>query len=135
MEDPRDWPLLASIGETKSQEKATSTRRRRSGRSCNVIITVYYTYLIRIYLLGDAFEYPPDAQSVGVLAAAFSITRAAILFCFLRKPGVNEQRVSGARDSRKISLIENLPVVQFVPRSDISQGPHAHLVLVRRPSP
>ncbi len=39
-----------------------------------------------VYLLGDAFEHPLDAQAAGVLAAAFSITLAAILFYFLLKP-------------------------------------------------
>jgi hypothetical protein len=38
------------------------------------------------YLLGDAFEHPLAAQAVGVLAAAFSITLAAILLYFLLKP-------------------------------------------------
>jgi hypothetical protein len=38
------------------------------------------------YLLGDAFEHPLDAQAAGVLAAAFSITLAAILLYFLLKP-------------------------------------------------
>jgi len=38
------------------------------------------------YLLGDAFVHPLDAQAVGVLAAAFSITLAAILLYFLIKP-------------------------------------------------
>jgi hypothetical protein len=39
-----------------------------------------------LYLLGDAFEHPLDAQAVGVLAAAFSITLAVILLYFLCKP-------------------------------------------------
>jgi len=39
-----------------------------------------------LYLLGDAFEHPLDAQAVAVLAAAFSITLAAILLYFLVKP-------------------------------------------------
>jgi len=39
-----------------------------------------------IYLLGDAFEHPLDAQAAGILAAAFSITLAAILLYFLLKP-------------------------------------------------
>ena len=38
------------------------------------------------YLLGDAFEHPLDAQATGILAAAFSITLAAILLYFLLKP-------------------------------------------------
>lgn len=39
-----------------------------------------------LYLLGDAFEHPLDAQAAGVLAAAFSITLASILLYFLFKP-------------------------------------------------
>jgi riboflavin transporter FmnP len=39
-----------------------------------------------LYLLGDAFEHPLDAQAAAVLAAAFSITLAAILLYFLLKP-------------------------------------------------
>lgn len=39
-----------------------------------------------LYLLGDAFENPLAAQPVGVLAAAFSITLAAILLFYLLKP-------------------------------------------------
>jgi peptidoglycan/LPS O-acetylase OafA/YrhL len=38
------------------------------------------------YLLGDVFEHPLDAQATAVLAAAFSIALAAILFYFLLKP-------------------------------------------------
>jgi riboflavin transporter FmnP len=39
-----------------------------------------------LYLLGDAFEHPLDAQAAAVLAAAFSITLASILLYFLLKP-------------------------------------------------
>jgi len=46
----------------------------------------------------------------------------------------HELLASGARNSRKVSLLENLPVVPLVPRGDESQGSHAHLVLVRRAS-
>jgi riboflavin transporter FmnP len=42
--------------------------------------------LLGFYLLGDAFEHPVDAQAAAVLAAAFSITLAAILFYYLLKP-------------------------------------------------
>ena len=42
--------------------------------------------LFGLYLLGDAFEHPLAAQTVAVLAAALSITLAAILFYFLCKP-------------------------------------------------
>jgi peptidoglycan/LPS O-acetylase OafA/YrhL len=38
------------------------------------------------YLLGDEFEHTLDAQAAGVIAAAFSITLAAILLYFLLKP-------------------------------------------------
>ena len=39
-----------------------------------------------LYLLGDAFEPPLDAQAAAVLTAAFSITLASILLYFLLKP-------------------------------------------------
>jgi uncharacterized BrkB/YihY/UPF0761 family membrane protein len=39
-----------------------------------------------LYLLGDAFEHPLDAQATGVLFAAFSITLASILFFYVFKP-------------------------------------------------
>jgi riboflavin transporter FmnP len=42
--------------------------------------------IIGFYLLGDAFEHPLAAPAVAVLAAAFSITLAAILLYFLIKP-------------------------------------------------
>jgi riboflavin transporter FmnP len=42
--------------------------------------------LFGFYVLGDAFEHPLDAQAAAVLAAAFSITLAAILLYFLCKP-------------------------------------------------
>jgi hypothetical protein len=42
--------------------------------------------LLGSYLLGDALEHPLAAQAVAVLAAAFSITLAAILLYFLLKP-------------------------------------------------
>lgn len=42
--------------------------------------------ILGFYLLGDAFEHPLDAQAAAVLAAAFSITLAAILLYFLLKP-------------------------------------------------
>jgi ABC-type Na+ efflux pump permease subunit len=51
------------------------------------------------YLLGDAFEHPLDAQATGVLAAAFSITLASILFYFLFKPR-HGQRPRAARFRR-----------------------------------
>jgi hypothetical protein len=38
------------------------------------------------YLLADALEHPLDAQATAILAAAFSITLAAILLFFLLKP-------------------------------------------------
>src|SRR5580700_4563832 len=49
-------------------------------------------------------------------------------------PGAREPRVSGARNSRKVSLLKDLPVMQLVSRGDVSQRPHAHLVLIRRAS-
>ena len=42
--------------------------------------------LLGLYLIGDAFEHPLAAGAVAVLAAALSITMAAILFYFLCKP-------------------------------------------------
>lgn len=42
--------------------------------------------ILGFYLLADAFEHPLAAQAAGVLAAAFSITLAAILLYFLLKP-------------------------------------------------
>jgi hypothetical protein len=42
--------------------------------------------ILGLYLLGDAFEHPLDAQAAAVLAAAFSITLATILLFFLLKP-------------------------------------------------
>ena len=42
--------------------------------------------LVGLYLLSDAFEHPLDAQAVGVLAAALSITLSLILLYFLLKP-------------------------------------------------
>ena len=42
--------------------------------------------LLGLYLLGDGFQHPLDAQASGVLAAAFSIALAAILLYFVIKP-------------------------------------------------
>lgn len=42
--------------------------------------------VLGFYLLHDALEHPLAAQAVAVLAAAFSITLAVILFYFLLKP-------------------------------------------------
>ncbi|HTQ58633.1 MAG TPA: hypothetical protein VMI32_00290 [Candidatus Solibacter sp.] len=42
--------------------------------------------LLGLYILREAFAHPLDAQAIGVLAAATSITLAAILFYFLLKP-------------------------------------------------
>ena len=42
--------------------------------------------LLGLYLLRDAFVHPLDAQAVGILAAALSITLSAILFYFLLRP-------------------------------------------------
>lgn len=39
-----------------------------------------------IYLLTDAFAHPVDAQAAGVIAAAFVIAVAMLLFVFLFKP-------------------------------------------------
>lgn len=48
--------------------------------------------LLGFYLLGDAFAHPVDAQAAAILAAAFSITLAAILFYYLLKPGRVKRR-------------------------------------------
>ncbi|MGB9467060.1 MAG: hypothetical protein WBR10_18280 [Candidatus Acidiferrum sp.] len=55
--------------------------------------------ILGLYLLGDAFAHPLDAQAAGVLAAAFSITLAAILFYYLLKPR-HLQRVRASRFRR-----------------------------------
>lgn len=52
--------------------------------------------LFGLYLLGDAFEHPLEAQAPAVLAAAFSITLSAILFYYLLKPR-KKRRMRGAR--------------------------------------
>lgn len=39
-----------------------------------------------LYLLADNFEHPLNAEAASVLAAAFSIAVAAILFFYLLKP-------------------------------------------------
>jgi hypothetical protein len=41
-----------------------------------------------------------------------------------------ELHASGARDGRKVSLLENLSVVELVSRGDERQRPHAYLVLI-----
>jgi uncharacterized BrkB/YihY/UPF0761 family membrane protein len=54
--------------------------------------------LFGLYLLRDAIEHPLDAQAAAVLAAAFSITLAAILFYYLLKPRHRRRvRVGGFR--------------------------------------
>jgi hypothetical protein len=55
--------------------------------------------LLGFYLLGDAFEHPLSAQDAGVLAAAFSITLAAILLYYLLKPR-HAQRMRASRFRR-----------------------------------
>ncbi len=55
--------------------------------------------LLGFYLLGDAFAHPLDAQAAGILAAAFSITLAAILLYYLLKPR-RSQRMRAARFRR-----------------------------------
>jgi uncharacterized BrkB/YihY/UPF0761 family membrane protein len=51
-----------------------------------------------LYLLRDALENPLDAQAPALLAAAFSITLAAILLYYLLKPRRRKQpRVTGFR--------------------------------------
>jgi len=42
--------------------------------------------LMGLYLLGDAFQHPLDAQAAGILTAALSLALSAILFYFLLKP-------------------------------------------------
>ena len=42
--------------------------------------------LLGLYVLREAFAHPLDAQALGVLAAATSITLSAMLFYFLLKP-------------------------------------------------
>jgi riboflavin transporter FmnP len=51
--------------------------------------------LFGLYLLGDAFEHPLAAQPGAVLAAALSITLAAILLYFLCKPRYGRRPRSG----------------------------------------
>lgn len=57
----------------------------RTFGSLAIFLAVLFLFF-GLYLLGDAFEHPLDAQAVGILAAAFSITLAAILLYFLLKP-------------------------------------------------
>lgn len=45
-----------------------------------------------------------------------------------------EHGVSSARNSREVSLLDNLPVMQFVPCRYVGQRPHADFILVGRPS-
>jgi uncharacterized BrkB/YihY/UPF0761 family membrane protein len=52
--------------------------------------------LVGLYLLGDTLEHPLDAEAAAVLAAAFSITLAVILFYYLLKP----RRGRRTRDAR-----------------------------------
>ncbi|MGC1484526.1 MAG: hypothetical protein WA789_12095 [Candidatus Acidiferrum sp.] len=57
--------------------------------------------LLGVYLLRDAFAHPLDAQAVGILAAALSITLSAILFYFLFKPKPrHEERLRTTRFRR-----------------------------------
>jgi riboflavin transporter FmnP len=42
--------------------------------------------VLGLYLLRDAFAHPVEAAPAAILAAAFSITLAAILFYYLLKP-------------------------------------------------
>jgi hypothetical protein len=42
-----------------------------------------------IYLLGDAFAHPVDAEAAGVIVAAFAIALAILLLFFLFKPRAN----------------------------------------------
>jgi len=54
--------------------------------------------ILGFYLLEDAFEHPLNAQATAVLAAAFSITVAAILLYFLLKPRLGKRsRTMGFR--------------------------------------
>lgn len=43
-------------------------------------------WVLGLYLLDDAFEHPINAQVIAILAAAASITLAAILSFYLLKP-------------------------------------------------
>jgi hypothetical protein len=62
----------------------------RTFRSLGTFLAALFLFF-GLYLLGDAFEHPLDAQAAGVLAAAFSITLAAILLYFLLKPGHSQR--------------------------------------------
>src|SRR5271154_326678 len=68
-------------------------------------------------------------------SASPSRPSSSISFSSLASASAREPLASGARDSRKVSLLENLPVVQLVPRRDECQRPHTHLVFVGRTAP
>lgn len=52
-----------------------------------------------IYLLGDAFAHPVDAEAAGVIVAAFAIALAILLLFFLFKPRANTAMLeSGATE-------------------------------------
>src|SRR5208282_1394949 len=46
------------------------------------------------------------------------------------RANVREWRASGSRNSRKVSLLENLPVMQFVPGGDKCKRPHTHFIFI-----
>jgi len=151
MEESREWQRLASAGETKSQAKVTSARERGPRRSSNIIARVSYMYLHLSHDFDALLERSsatdgepcsnPTARSTETIhaasaAPAASPPRACCLSSLLNAatPTAREPRVSGARNSRKVSLLENLPVMQLVSRGDVSQRPYAHLIFVRRAS-
>src|SRR5580692_10081669 len=57
-------------------------------------------------------------------------------FIFFLSPAVaTGPCASGARDSRKVSFLEDPPVVQLVPGGDERQRPHRHPIIAGRPTP
>jgi len=61
---------------------------RTFGSLASFLAVLFLTF--GLYVLGDAFENPLNAQAAAILAAAFSITLAAILLYFLLKPRRNK---------------------------------------------
>jgi|HubBroStandDraft_1064217.scaffolds.fasta_scaffold16616_4 drug/metabolite transporter (DMT)-like permease len=54
------------------------------GRLASFLAVLFLS--VGFYLLGEAFEHPPVAEAMGILAAALRMTLAAILLYFLLTP-------------------------------------------------
>jgi hypothetical protein len=71
-----------------------------------------------IYILADLFAHPVDAQAAALIAAAFVIALAILLFFYLFKPSRNSRKATYHSPRSRSSSLAKQPLLKETPRRD-----------------